>query len=210
MGKHINHKEVLIYHDINNDDKIISFIQTNEKSPTTIENYFTSKILEDNDKDFHDATTSRILDHRITSIDSELLIPPSKRKNERGTPEIQEKKYIEDLTEMSTAYYKNQLEKLNYENTKIKASIAHSKRITDQAKEEMIRVGKKVLPGSSVLGQGIDVVTGEARRPLFRINLNGCITRFLTWNLKKKKQFTTHDPHPIFILKFIKYIYLVN
>ena len=145
----------------------MSFLELNQ--PNTIENYYTDKILESNDQIYHDPDVSRMLDNRLTSKDSELLSPPSTYLPK----DIQ--KYYEDLLAMSTSHYKSQVEKLKYENLRIQTSIQHSKRIAQQAHENMISIGKPILPGTSSFGTGVDVVTGETRRPLFHMNTAGMV-----------------------------------
>lgn len=77
------------------------------------------------------------------------------------------------------------MDQLDYENARITASIEHSQRVAEQSKEEMIRIGKPVLPGTTAFGQGIDIISGQARRPLFRINTGGMIWNERVGNLQE-------------------------
>ena len=152
----------------NVDSNKVNFLETSSE-PTNIEDYIANQILTNNDNMYHNADITRMLDNRPTSKESELLVPPKKYEPK------EQRRYFEDLLAMSTAHYKSEVEKLNYENVRISASIGHAHRVTEQAREEMIRIGKPVLPGTHVLGQGIDIITGRTRRPLFRVNTNGVV-----------------------------------
>ena len=96
------------------------------------------------------------------------------------------RRYAGDLVKLSTQHWREEYTRLQYENERLRTATQHARRIATQAREEQIRIGKPVLPGTMNLGQGIDILTGDTKRPLLRVNLAGPVKADIGGELAQK------------------------